>query len=173
MMRHVSTFLMMAMAACAVSCTASSRPYTSKSLPYALGKGGKGLAVRTTAYSDKENEAGGKYGNRNAIGLPLRYGRVRSAAADWSRFPLGTKFRIAGDKSLYVIDDYGRALVGTNTIDIYKPTLGSMREWGVRNVRIEIVQWGSFAQSLRVLAPRTKYEHCRQMARDISRRARI
>lgn len=142
-------------------------------MAYSAASVGKSLAVRTTAYSDKENEAGGKYGNRNAIGLPLRYDRVRSAAADWSRFPLGTKFRISGDPHLYVVDDYGRALVGTNTLDIYKPTLRSMRDWGTRNVNIKIVQWGSYSQSLKVLAPRTRYEHCRQMARDISRHARI
>ena len=172
-MKNVPTYFVMAIAVFMASCSASSRPYSSKSLPYASMTGGKTLAIRTTAYSDKENEAGGKYGNKNAIGLPLRYGRVRSAAADWSRFPLGTQFRIAGDKNLYVIDDYGRELVGTNTIDIYKPSLSSMRAWGVRNVNIQVVRWGSFSQSMKVLAPRTKYEHCRQMARDISRRARI
>ncbi len=172
-MKLVSKILLMALAVFMASCSASSRPYSDRSLGYSAASVGKTLAVRTTAYSDKENEAGGKYGNKNAIGLPLRYDRIRSAAADWSRFPLGTKFRIAGDLHLYVVDDYGRALVGTNTIDIYKPTLGSMRAWGTRNVSIKIVQWGSYAQSLKVLKPRTHYEHCRQMARDIARRARI
>ena len=43
-----------------------------------------------------------------------------SAAADWSRFPLGTRFQIVGTQDRYVIDDYGGALVGTNTIDLYK-----------------------------------------------------
>ena len=94
------------------------------------------MTVRTTSYSCKENEKGGIYGNKSAVGTPLRYGAVRSAAADWSRFPMGTKFRIVGQPHLYIVDDYGSALVGTDTVDIYKPTLAMMREWGTRYVDI-------------------------------------
>ncbi|MEM0969571.1 MAG: hypothetical protein AAGJ31_09495, partial [Verrucomicrobiota bacterium] len=80
--------------------------------------------VRTTAYCDAENEAGGKYGNKTALGTVLRgSGKMRSAAADWSRYPLGTRFRIVGSPQIYEIDDYGSALVGTDTLDIYQPTL--------------------------------------------------
>ena len=39
--------------------------------------------VRTTAYSCQEHEAGA-YGSMNASGTHLKYGQVRSAAADWS-----------------------------------------------------------------------------------------
>ena len=42
-----------------------------------------------------------------------------------------------------MIDDYGTALVGTNTIDLYKPTKLQMKRWGVRNVDIDILEWGS------------------------------
>ena len=35
---------------------------------------------------------------------------------------LGTRFRIADTNEEYVIDDYGMALVGTDTIDLYKPS---------------------------------------------------
>ena len=58
------------------------------------------------------------------MGKPLRFGMVRSAAADWSRYPVGTRFRIVGKPYEYVIDDYGSALVGTDTIDLYKPSGG-------------------------------------------------
>src|SRR3982751_6677341 len=82
--------------------------------------------VRTTAYSRGEDG-----GRRNAVGASLAHGKCCSAASDWSRFPLGTRFRIVGTKDEYIIDDYGTALVGTNTIDLYKPSRLEMRRWGV------------------------------------------
>ncbi len=120
--------------------------------------------VRTTAYSHGEADHI-RYGRKNALGSRLKFGRVRSAAADWSRYPVGTKFRIIGQEDvLYVVDDYGRALVGKNTIDLYKPTMSQMRRWGARNVEIEIVEWGCFEESLRILKPRArKAAHVRRM----------
>ena len=86
-----------------------------------------------------------------------------SAASDWSRYPLGTRFRVASTNEEYVIDDYGWALVGTDTIDLYKPSRLEMRRWGVRHVDIDILQWGSEEQSLKVLAPRCKHRRVQQM----------
>ena len=86
-----------------------------------------------------------------------------SAASDWSRFPLGTRFRIVDTHEEYVIDDYGTALIGTNTIDLYKPSRLEMKRWGVRHVDIDILQWGSSEQSLKVLAPRKKHATVRRM----------
>jgi 7,8-dihydro-6-hydroxymethylpterin-pyrophosphokinase len=63
----------------------------------------------------------------------------------------------------YVIDDYGTALVGTNTIDLYKPTRLEMKRWGVRHVDIDILQWGSDEQSIKVLAPRAKHRTPRRI----------
>jgi 7,8-dihydro-6-hydroxymethylpterin-pyrophosphokinase len=63
----------------------------------------------------------------------------------------------------YIIDDYGTALVGTNTIDLYKPTNLEMKRWGVRNVDIDILQWGSEQKSLEVLGPRLKHPQVQQM----------
>jgi 3D (Asp-Asp-Asp) domain-containing protein len=130
------------------------------------------LEVRTTAYTHTE-ASHLKYGTRNAVGGRLRYGKVRSAAADWSRFPLGTRFRIAGSHEVYEIDDYGSALVGKNTIDIYKPTARSMREWGVREVEIEVIEWGAFDKSLEVLLPRMgRAPHIAAMVNGIRARTR-
>lgn len=114
--------------------------------------------VRTTAYTHSE-----KGGRRNAIGRRLSGGNVMSAASDWSRFPLGTRFQIVGTSDRYVIDDYGGALVGTNTIDLYKTSRAAMRRWGVRRVDIDILEWGSKEQSLKVLAPRKKHRLIRRM----------
>jgi len=86
-----------------------------------------------------------------------------SAASDWSRYPLGTRFRLADTNEEYVIDDYGAALIGTDTIDLYKPSRLEMKNWGVRYVDIDVLQWGSEEQSLKVLQPRCKHHCARQM----------
>jgi 3D (Asp-Asp-Asp) domain-containing protein len=114
--------------------------------------------VRTTAYTHSEGS-----GSHNAVGTYLSGRHVLSAASDWSRYPLGTRFRIASTNEEYVIDDYGWALVGTDTIDLYKPSRLEMKRWGVCNVDIDILQWGSEEQSLKVLAPRCKHHRVQQM----------
>ncbi len=116
------------------------------------------INVRTTAYCRRE--AGGR---RNAVGDNLSGRFVRSAASDWSRFPLGTRFRIIGTEEEFIIDDYGTALVGTSTIDLYKTSTLEMRRWGVRHVDIEILEWGSEEESIRVLTPRAKHSAARRM----------
>lgn len=118
--------------------------------------------VRTTAYSHEENEVGAPW-KKNALGTYLKYGNVRSAAADWSKYPVGTKFKIKGLPHTYIVDDYGSALVGTNTIDIYHPTLGTMRRWGTRKAEISVIQWGDWDRTLNILSGRRKYPHTRKM----------
>lgn len=119
-------------------------------------------SVRTTAYTHSESDPI-VYGARTAVGSNLKYGNVRSAAADWSVYPVGTIFQIEGLPYVYQVDDYGSALVGTNTIDLYKPDKATMRAWGVRNVNIKVLKWGSFSKSLSILKPRTAYPHIRKM----------
>ncbi|MCA1964559.1 MAG: 3D domain-containing protein [Prosthecobacter sp.] len=124
--------------------------------------------VRTTAYTHTESDHI-IYGARNAVGTQLRYGQVRSAAADWSVFPVGTIFQIEGSPHIYQVDDYGSALVGTNTIDIYQPTKAHMNAWGVRNVNIRVLKWGSFSKSVAILRDRQAYDHVRRMVTRIHR----
>jgi len=123
--------------------------------------------VRTTAYT--HTEAGGR---RNAIGTRLSGKNVRSAAADWSHWPLGTKFRIVETDEVFQIDDYGSALIGTGTIDLYKTTRLAMQKWGVRRVDIDVIEWGSKEKSLKVLAPRKKNPRVRQMILALSNEPR-
>jgi 3D (Asp-Asp-Asp) domain-containing protein len=123
--------------------------------------------VRTTAYTHTE-----KGGRHNAIGSRLSGQNVQSAAADWSHFPLGTKFRIIDTNEVFKIDDYGTALVGTDTIDLYKTSRLAMRKWGVRHVDIDILEWGSDQQSLVVLAPRAHHSTCRRMIVALQEKAR-
>lgn len=116
--------------------------------------------VRTTAYT--HTEPGGAH---SACGTRLcdSNGKVKSAAADWSRFPIGTKFQIVGTKDTYEVCDYGSALVGKNTIDLYKSSRKAMHQWGTRYVDIKILEWGSPERSLKILAPRTRSKHVRVM----------
>ena len=70
-----------------------------------------------------------------------------------------------------MIDDYGSALVGTDTIDLYKPSGGRMDDWGVRMVEIEVIAWGSFGKSLEILEPRKEMgDHIQQMISAITER---
>lgn len=125
--------------------------------------------ARTTAYFHGEADHLA-YGCKSALGSDIVYGSTnRSAAADWSSYPLGTCFRIVGDSydCEYRVDTYGKALVGTNTIDLYKPTRGAMNAWGCREVVIGIITWGSFEESLRIMADRTRSPHVRRMVEAI------
>jgi 3D (Asp-Asp-Asp) domain-containing protein len=125
--------------------------------------------VRTTAYTHTESDHR-QYTNKNALGSRLQSGSVHSAAADWSRWPAGTTFRILETGELHCVDDYGWALSGTNTIDLYKPSRSAMNIWGVRRVNIEVLNWGDVDRSLSILRPRAKYKHIRRMITQIEDR---
>jgi len=116
--------------------------------------------VRTTAYIGSRHGAA-----KNANGSQLKSGHLNSAAADWSRFPVGTKFNICGTHKTYVVDDYGPALVGTNKIDLYVPSRQEMHHWGVRKVTINIIEPGSYERSLALLKPRKRLPYVRRMVK--------
>jgi 3D (Asp-Asp-Asp) domain-containing protein len=126
---------------------------------------GQVLTVRTTAYT--QTEAGG---SKNAIGGRLRFGGQQySAASDWSWLPLGTRFTLLSTGHEYVIEDYGSALVGRQTIDLFFPNRKSVRNWGVRQEPIQILEWGSEAMSLKLLAPRCKNGHVAVMVAQLKK----
>jgi len=77
----------------------------------------------------------------------------------------GTKFNICGTHQTYVVDDYGPALVGTNNIDLYMPSLREMHHWGVRKVTINIIEPGSYDRSLALLKPRKHVPYVRKMVK--------
>lgn len=153
---------------CAAAVLLSSCASSSSGRKVVSNKGTRITSVRTTAYTHSESDHI-IYGARTAVGTPLKYGVVRSAAADWSVYPVGTIFQIEGTPYIYQVDDYGSALVGTNTIDIYQPTKAHMNAWGVRNVNIRVLKWGSFSKSVAILKERQKYGHVRSMVSRIQR----
>jgi 3D (Asp-Asp-Asp) domain-containing protein len=95
-----------------------------------------------------------------------------SAAADWARWPAGTVFRVLSTGQLYRVEDYGWALSGRNTIDLYMATPHEMNSWGVRQELIQVVQWGDPEESLRRLASHTKYRHIRRMVLELEGKQR-
>jgi len=66
---------------------------------------------------------------------------------------------------MYVVDDYGPALVGTNKIDLYMPSRREMHHWGVRKVTINIIEPGSYDRSLALLKPRKHVPYVRRMVK--------
>src|SRR5947207_13557711 len=158
-MRRCLNLTLAGAAACfVVGCATQSKP--------TLTSGRRMPNVRTTAYTELE----GGSGHHNALGEYLSGRHVLSAASDWSRYPLGTRFRLVDTSDEYVIDDYGAALVGTDTIDLYKTTRSEVRKWGVRYVDIDILQWGSDEESLKVLAPRCKHNCVRKMVASLEKK---
>ena len=92
---------------------------------------------------------------------------IGSAAADWSRWPAGTYFRLMNTGQIYKVDDYGWALSGRNTIDLYQASRAAMNDWGVRHEPIQILKWGDRQESLNLLTPRQHYKHVRRMVLSI------
>jgi 3D (Asp-Asp-Asp) domain-containing protein len=154
------------LALCLLAAGCASRPLPKYEKPLARAQF---QTVRTTAYTHTEGDHL-QYSNRNACGDRLQSGSLKSAACDWSRWPVGTIFRIQETGENYIVDDYGWALAGTNTIDLYKPSRSAMNQWGVRRIHLEIVQWGDVDRSLKILKPRSKYAHVRRMVTQINDR---
>ena len=159
-LRILALAVLAAFLALLLSSCETAKPRITRSLPSYEPRLAKSdfQSVRTTAYT--HTEAGGR---RNAIGDRLSGREIKSAAADWSRWPLGTKFRIVDTDEVFQIDDYGSALVGTGTIDLYRTNRLAMKGWGVRSVDIDVIEWGSREKSLEVLNPRKKSRLVRKM----------
>ncbi|MDR3401359.1 MAG: hypothetical protein P4L99_02585 [Chthoniobacter sp.] len=156
-MRYLLPF---SLALCLIGCATPKRQVTQQD-----GHVGQKITVRTTAYT--QTEAGG---SKNAIGGRLHFGGdVYSAASDWSWLPLGTRFKLLSTGHEYVIEDYGSALVGKQTIDLFFPNRSSVRGWGVRHEDIEILEWGSEAMSLKLLAGRCKNAHVAVMVAQLKK----
>jgi 3D (Asp-Asp-Asp) domain-containing protein len=96
--------------------------------------------------------------------------QVGSAAADWSRWPAGTVFRLLSTGQNYRVEDYGWALSGRNTIDLYMPNRREMNNWGAREETIEILKWGDPEESLQFLRRHQDYRHIKRMVLELEGR---
>jgi len=96
--------------------------------------------------------------------------QIGSAAADWSRWPAGTVFRLLSTGQNYRVEDYGWALSGRNTIDLYMANQREMNNWGARAETIEIVKWGDPQESLQFLRRHQDYRHIKRMVLELEGR---
>jgi 3D (Asp-Asp-Asp) domain-containing protein len=96
--------------------------------------------------------------------------QIGSAAADWSRWPAGTSFRLLSTGQIYRVEDYGWALAGRNTIDLYMPNQREMNSWGARQETIEVLKWGDPQESLQFLRSHQNYRHIKRMVLELEGR---
>ena len=96
--------------------------------------------------------------------------QIGSAAADWSRWPAGTVFRLLSTGQNYRVEDYGWALSGRNTIDLYMANQREMNSWGARPETIEILKWGDPQESLQFLRRHQDYRHIKRMVLELEGR---
>ena len=122
------------------------------------------VSAKASAYSSGAAD-NAQWVGRTAIGTSLRSGAINSAASDWSKFPLGTRFRVVETGKIYQVDDYGSAMVGKMKVDLFTPSTKAMDKWGVRDVTLEILEWGDRQKSLALLTNRAsaRYAHIRKM----------
>ena len=96
--------------------------------------------------------------------------QIGSAAADWSRWPAGTVFRLLSTGQNYRVEDYGWALSGRNTIDLYMANQREMNNWGARHETIEVLKWGDPHESLQFLRRHQDYRHIKRMVLELEGR---
>ena len=81
-------------------------------------------------------------------------------------------FRLLSTGQVYRVDDYGWALAGRNTIDLYMANRRDMNAWGARHEAIQILQWGDPQESVRFLQSHQNYKHIKRMVLELEGRDR-
>jgi 3D (Asp-Asp-Asp) domain-containing protein len=139
--------------------------YSSQLQPFSMEEtSGSRRITRTTKRVTKTTR-----GAKRAVAVS-RAPQIGSAAADWSRWPAGTAFRLLSTGQIYRVEDYGWALSGRNTIDLYMPNQREMNSWGARQETIEILHWGDPQESLQFLRRHQDYRHIKRMVLEIEGR---
>ena len=109
-------------------------------------------------------------GGKRAVAVSKSSPRIGSAAADWSRWPMGTTFRLLSTGQMYRVEDYGWALSGRNTIDLYMANQRDMNNWGARQEPIQVLHWGDPQESLQFLRGHQDYKHIKRMVLELEGR---
>lgn len=130
-----------------------------------------GASLQPFSVEPRTTTRGAKASRGTKRAIPARKPpKVGSAAADWSRWPAGTTFRLISTGQIYRVDDYGWALSGCNTIDLYMATRSEMNRWGARQEPIQILRWGDPEESLRFLSSKQNYPHLKRMVLELQGR---
>jgi len=136
--------------------------------PFSMDRSKKATRVTTTVTTTRVTKTTmTARGTKRAASVSSKSPRIGSAAADWSRWPMGTTFRLLSTGQVYRVEDYGWALSGRNTIDLYMANQRDMNTWGARQEPIQILHWGDPQQSLQVLQSHTDYKHIKRMVLEL------
>jgi 3D (Asp-Asp-Asp) domain-containing protein len=131
---------------------------------FSVDKPKKGTRVTTTVTTKRVTKTTTTTkGGKRAVAVSKSPPRIGSAAADWSRWPVGTTFRLLSTGQMYRVEDYGWALSGRNTIDLYMANQRDMNTWGARQEPIQILHWGDPQQSLQILRLHSDHKHIKRM----------
>jgi len=129
----------------------------------------KATRVTTTTATTRASKTTTVRGAKRAAAVSTP-SKIGSAAADWSRWPVGTTFRLLSTGQMYRVEDYGWALSGRNTIDLYMSNRRDMNTWGARLEPIQILHWGDPQQSLQVLQSHADHKHIKRMVLELQGR---
>jgi 3D (Asp-Asp-Asp) domain-containing protein len=133
---------------------------------FSLDKPKKTTRVTTTVTTSRVTKTTVR-GVKRAVAVSKSPARIGSAAADWSRWPMGTTFRLLSTGQMYRVEDYGWALSGRNTIDLYMANQRDMNAWGARQEPIQVLHWGDPHESLQVLQSHQDYKHIKRMVLEL------
>jgi 3D (Asp-Asp-Asp) domain-containing protein len=137
--------------------------------PFSMQETKKATRTTTTTSTARVTKTAPMRGAKRAVAVS-KPSKIGSAAADWSRWPMGTTFRLLSTGQVYRVEDYGWALSGRNTIDLYMANQRDMNTWGARQEPIQILRWGDSQQSLQVLQSHTDYKHIKRMVLELQGR---
>lgn len=146
---------------------ASEDPRAPALQPFSMDERSSRAVRKAVAMTETKRTVKTVRGRRVVVVTKLPPPRIGSAAADWSRWPAGTTFRLLSTGQIYRVDDYGWALAGRNTIDLYMPSPAQMNSWGARPEPIQILQWGDAQESLHRLESHQDYKHIRRMVLEL------
>lgn len=123
--------------------------------------------VTTSAYTHSEDPKWWRY---TAINKLAQYNDGKnpnkpiSCAANWSKYPPGTKFQIDG--KYYEVHDYGSFVTDYPfRIDIYVPSKQAVNNWGLKKKDITVVKMWDFEKARKILSEpaRKKFPFVRNM----------
>ncbi|HWY41571.1 MAG TPA: hypothetical protein VNX27_12345 [Chthoniobacterales bacterium] len=139
---------------------------------FSLDKPKKGTRVTTTVTTTRVTKTmtTTARGAKRAVATSKVPPQIGSAAADWSRWPMGTTFRLLSTGQMYRVEDYGWALSGRNTIDLYMANQRDMNAWGARQEPIQVLHWGDPRESLQILQSHQDYKHIKRMVLELQGR---
>jgi 3D (Asp-Asp-Asp) domain-containing protein len=139
--------------------------------PFSMDKPKKATRVTTTVTTTRVTKTTATTrGAKRAVAVSKSPSRIGSAAADWSRWPMGTTFRLLSTGQMYRVEDYGWALSGRNTIDLYMANQRDMNLWGARQEPIQVLHWGDPRESLQFLRSHQDYRHIKRMVLELEGR---